>query len=496
MDGQAKKRRSRARRAFLGPLLGAALALAATGARAQVAEPSGHDEEPTVMGSLARRGLHDVQHEAWNAYGQLTFISSFKLPFSAAYTNLNGSNHSLSPDFEYSYTATATVYLGVRLWPGAEVYFAPEAISLRPLSGLTGLGGAVQNFELQKTGGEAPELYRSRVYLQQTIGLGGGRVTKPSEPLQLGTVVDSRRLVLRLGNFSVLDFIDRNEFASDLRQEFFSLAFMTHASYDFSSDARGFSWGGEAELYLDDWALRYARITPPKNPNGLPNDLRFWQYYGDQAELEHRHRIFGRDGAARVLVYWNRVDAGRFDDAIAAFQADPAKNAAACGSRYNYGSQNAMAPDLCWVRRTNWKVGVGVNLEQHLTDDIGFFLRGMVSDGQTEVDAFMPADRSLSFGVLAHGSLWKRPRDVTGAATSFAWISSAHADYLRMGGVDGFIGDGNLNAAVEDVLEVFYSVNFLEVLWASADYQHITHPAFNADRGPVDIFGARIHAEF
>jgi hypothetical protein len=36
----------------------------------------------------------------------------------------------------------------------------------------------------------------------------------------------------------------------------------------------------------------------------------------------------------------------------------------------------------------------------------------------------------------------------------------------------------------------------LSSLWLSIDYQHITNPAYNADRGPVDIFGARAHAEF
>jgi high affinity Mn2+ porin len=76
------------------------------------------------------------------------------------------------------------------------------------------------------------------------------------------------------------------------------------------------------------------------------------------------------------------------------------------------------------------------------------------------------------------------------------WISQTHADYLRMGGVDGFIGDGNIRPATESVIEAFYSVNIVSWLWLSADYQHITNPAFNADRGPVDIFGARIHAEF
>jgi hypothetical protein len=33
-------------------------------------------------------------------------------------------------------------------------------------------------------------------------------------------------------------------------------------------------------------------------------------------------------------------------------------------------------------------------------------------------------------------------------------------------------------------------------LWFSGDYQHILNPAFNADRGPVNIFSLRVHGEF
>jgi hypothetical protein len=65
-----------------------------------------------------------------------------------------------------------------------------------------------------------------------------------------------------------------------------------------------------------------------------------------------------------------------------------------------------------------------------------------------------------------------------------------------MGGVDGFVGDGRLNKAPEHVFEVFYSLQVFDPMWISADYQHLTNPALNADRGPVEIFGGRVHAEF
>lgn len=448
------------------------------------------------MHILTSHGLHDFEEERWNAYGQFTYISTWKLPFSARYTNANGSVRSLLPDGERSFTASASLFLGAHLWPGGEAYIVPEVIALRPLSGLNGLGGAVQNFELQKTGSASPRVYRARTYLQQTIGLGGTPLRKSSDPLQLATTVTSRRLVLRIGNFTILDFLDRNALGSDPRQQFFNMAFMTYAAYDFASDARGYSWGGIAELYWDAWAVRFGRISPPKHPNTLPVDLRLDRHYGDQIELERKFELLGHPGAVRLLAYSNRALVGRFDDAVAAYRANPTMNAANCGDRYNYNSENTNAPDLCWVRNTHYKRGIGASVEQFFTDEIGVFVRGMVSDGNTEVYAYMPADRSLAFGALGKGSAWKRPHDVAGVGAAFAWISKSHAEFLRLGGVDGFIGDGYLTQGTESVLEAFYSVNLLEALWLSADYQHITNPAFNADRGPVEIFGARMHAEF
>jgi hypothetical protein len=287
------------------------------------------------MRILADHGEHDIVNESWNAYAQFTYISSWKPGFSAAYTNLNGSPNSLLPSAERSFTGTATIYLGVRLWKGAEFYLVPELISELPLSGLKGLGAAIQNSELQKGGDEIPRFYRSRAYLKQTFGFGGHPVVKESGQQQLGKTDDSRRLVVVAGNFSLLDFFDKNAFGLDPRDGFLGLAFMTYAAYDFAADARGYSWGGVAEFYWDDWAVRYGRVTPPKNPNQLPVDFRLAKFYGDQAELEHHHKLHGQEGTLRVLGYRNREDIGRFSDAIAAFEADPAKNATTCPG-FNY----------------------------------------------------------------------------------------------------------------------------------------------------------------
>ncbi len=472
--------------------LALALALAAFAAGGGAAEPEARaDDAFHFIDLLVRRGLHDLKDEDWNVYGQITDIWSGKLGFAAKYTNLGGSTNSLSPDKEGSFTETATFYVGLGLWPGAEVYVVPELIGERALTHLAGLGGVIQNFELQKTGSPVPAPYLSRAYLRQTIGLGGGKVERSSDQAQLARAYDKRRIVLTLGDFSILDFFDKNSLIGDLRRSFFNMAFLTYAAYDFAADARGYAWGGIAELFVDDWALRVGRITPPKDPNQLALDFRILQFYGDQAEIEHTHRILGREGTVRVLGYRNVENMGKFEDAIAVYMTDRRQNAAACGASglFNYGSTNASAPDLCWVRKPNVKMGLGVNLEQHLGDDIGVFFRGMYSDGGTEVYSYTSTDRSIAFGAIGKGTPWRRPADTVGIGWAQGWISTIHALYLGMGGVDGFIGDGKLNQASEHAIDAFYSFNLGSLAFLSVDYQHVWNPAYNADRGPVNIFG-------
>jgi high affinity Mn2+ porin len=490
------------RRRLIASLAFAAALLAPSTGLAAVAEPSGREDEAfDFMNYLAHRGVHDLDEEPWNAYGQVTDIWSLKL---ASHETYHGAN-SLSSGQEVSFTETATLFAGMRLWPGAQYYLVPEIIAEKALAGsdppasLVGLGGVIQNFELQKQGLSTPVPYVARDYLRQTIDLGGDLTQTTSDPMQLGRKDRKRRIVLTLGNFSVLDFFDKNDTTGDLRKSFFNMAFLTYAAFDFAADARGYSWGGIAEIDWDDWAARVGRMAPPKLPNQLPLDFNVFRHYGDQAEIEHHHTIGGQDGAVRVLGYRNVEVMGRFADAIAVYKANPfedAANAAASCANDPYSAGNGNAPDLCWVRRPNVKMGAGVSVEQAITDDIGAFFRGMYSDGQTEVYSFTSTDRSISVGSLMTGRRWKRGRDTLGLGYSAGWISSVHAQYLGLGGIDGFIGDGKIHQAPEQVLEAFYSLSMGSSSWFSFDYQQIWNPAYNADRGPVTIFGARIHAEF
>ncbi|MDE2387698.1 MAG: carbohydrate porin, partial [Betaproteobacteria bacterium] len=105
------------------------------------------ETEFDFMNVLSKKGLHDLKNERWNAYGQFTYISSWKGAFPAAYTNLNGSTNSLLPESERSFSGTASLYLGLKTWTGGEIYFVPDLFVARTLSSMKGLGGSVQNFE-------------------------------------------------------------------------------------------------------------------------------------------------------------------------------------------------------------------------------------------------------------------------------------------------------------------------------------------------------------
>lgn len=414
------------------------------------------------------------ESEDWNAKFQATYIWQGKGAFSAAYSGPN----SLSTAKEKSYSFTATAALGFRPWVGGELYFDPEAAQGVPLSNLTGLGGFT-NGEIARTAGPTLTAYRARLFLRQTWGLGGERERVESDANQLAGTVEKRRLVLTAGNLSVQDIFDGNAYSHDPRTQFLNWSLMTYGAYDYAADARGYSWGAALEWYHDDWAVRAGRFIQPKEPNQLALDPAIFRHYGDQIELEHAHTIADQPGKLRFLVFHNHVRMSRFQDAL------------------NFAVQNGGTPDINEVRTGEQdKYGVGLNLEQALSADVGFFARASLADGKTETYAFTEIDRSLSGGLLIKGNAWERSQDTLGIAVARNGLSKVHREYLALGGLGFFIGDGRLTYRPETVLETFYNMNVTKGAWLSLDWQHIVNPAYNSDRGPVNFAALRLHTEF
>lgn len=414
-----------------------------------------------------------ILEESWNVKFQTTYIWQRKPSMSAPYSGTN----SLLTEREKAYSLTATGYFGLRAWKGAEFYFDPEMVQAVPLSNLRGLGG-LTNSEQQKTSGPSPTFYRARLFLRQTFGFGGGSDAVESGPNQLAGMVDKRRLVVTVGNVGVIDIFDNNAYAHDARTQFTNWTFLTHGAFDYAADARGYTWGAAAEYYYDDWALRAGRFMGPDVSNGLRLDTRLTQHYGDQIEVEHAHILAGQPGKVKLLAFRNREVMGNFTDAIA------------------YARVNGGTPDVANVRQESTKLGYGVSMEQSLRSDVGLFARVSWADGKTETYSFTEIENSISTGIAVKGERWGRAKDTLGLAVAQNGLNKTHRDYLALGGLGAFIGDGKLNYRPERIIEAYYNINFFKETSVMVGFQHIVNPAYNADRGPVNVATLRAHSEF
>lgn len=102
----------------------------------------------------------------------------------------------------------------------------------------------------------------------------------------------------------------------------------------------------------------------------------------------------------------------------------------------------------------------------------------------------------LGWRPLANIEIYYNPEVIQGVALARNDISRAHRDYLARGGLGFFLGDGRLNLyRPEDIVETYYNIAVIKNTWVSLDYQHVSNPAYNAERGPVHVGTIRLHLE-
>jgi len=430
-------------------------------------------------GASAQETSGDKNEEFNQARYQSTYNTQQHPAFAAAGSGPN----SLGPGADRMFTFSLTGHWGHRFESGAEVYMNAELASGDPFTrNLVGLGGFT-NGEITRAAGTTPKPYLQRLFWRQTWNQGGEREWLPSDFNQMARWVDKNRFVLTVGNFSVLDVFDDNAYAKDPRTQFMNWSHWTYAAYDYAADARGFGWGVAGEWYRGDWVYRLARMTGPRKPNELQVDWDLLRHYGDQFEIEHAHSLGGQPGKVRMLAWRNRAVTASFQDA----------------TTYLLNHTGTDPQAFFQVRNgEKTKYGLGLNLEQALNDDVGVFLRAMKADGRTETYAFTEVDASLSAGALINGRRWGRAQDNFGIALMENRLSRDRRQFLEAGGISYFIGDGagHFQYRPERGTEVFYSVGLGKHLWVTGDWQRIQNPAYNALRGPVNVYALRLHAEF
>ncbi len=409
----------------------------------------------------------------WALHAQATLTWQGHPAFASPYSGPN----SLGASENGRETFDATLYAGVHPWSGGEIWIDPEIDQGFGLSNTLGAAGFPSG-EAYKVGAAAPYAKLQRLFLRQTIDLGGERAKVAADLNQFRGEDTSDRLVLTVGKLSVVDIFDSNSLAHDPRNDFLNWSIIDAGSFDYASNAWGYTVGAAAEWYAGAWTLRGGVFDLSAEPNSTELD---WSLHQVQfvGEIERRYRLGGQDGDLKVTGFLSRGRMGLFSDAIALAQA------------------SGQPADLAPVRRYRSRPGVSLDLEQGITPDLGAFVRLGWASGSVEPFDFADIDRTVSGGLSLAGTAWGRKDDRVAIAGVVNQISQVHQAYLADGGLGILVGDGQLpHPGPEEILETYYSFAATPFARISLDYQFIDHPAYNRDRGPVSILGVRLHGQF
>ncbi len=440
-------------------------------ARAQGVEPTPQPQGITVTPDQAA----SLTPQLYAYHGQSTVTEQFSPGFGSAFQG----PQSLSAAPNGRETTDFTAYLGVRPWSGAEIWFNPEVDQGFGLANTFGVAGFVSG-EAYKVGATYPYLELDRLFLRQTIDLGGSTQQLSPDLNQLGGSETANRLVLTAGKFSVVDIFDTNPYANNPRADFLNWSIINQGSFDYAANAWGYTYGAAAELTEQWWTARFGLFNLSNRPNTVNIDPRILGQFQMINELEARYQLWHQPGALKFLYWIDRGELGSYDQALALAQA------------------TNRTPSTALVRRYRSKDGVELNWQQQVSPLVGLFARGGISQGSIEADAFSDINKSVSGGVSLNGAAWQRPQDTFGAAIAVNEISHAGKLYLAAGGLGIVIGDGALPmAGPEQIFETYYSLMlFTPDFHLTFDYQVINHPAYNVLRGPVSVLGLRLHGQF
>jgi len=422
----------------------------------------------------------------WNFHVQNTDIVQGYPGFSSKYSGPN----SLPSGGETRESVSLDVMAGVRLWPGAEAHIDGLMWQGFGVNNTLGVDG-FPNGEAFRLGSGVPNGAITRMFIRQTLGLGGEQENIEDDQFTLAGKQDVSRITITLGRMSAKDIFDNNAYANDPRTQFMNWALMANEAWDYPADAIGYTTGFAVELNQPKWALRYGFFQVPRYSNSLTAEDRIfkWPYensaqdgpvlkaWGMVTEIERRFSLNDHPGAIRFLAYLNRANMGNY------------QLAAKLGSPGSPADINATAT-------FRYKYGFGLNLEQEIAKNIGVFSRLGWSDGQNQGWVFSDVDYTATAGVSFKGTAWQRPDDTLGLAGVMNGISKSHQDFFAAGGTGILAGDGNLNYGWEKIIETYYDFKVWKSIHTALDYQFISDPAFNQDRGPVSVFGARLHWEF
>jgi hypothetical protein len=419
-------------------------------------------------------GVESVWDRFWVS-AQANVILQHNPAFDAKYS---GANSFLS-DPGHATSQLYTLYTGLRITNRLELVANIESAGGAGLSNALGIAGYT-NLDVVRNPTLGPTPYPARVMVHYTIPLGSESTEATRNPLSFASTLPVRRLEIRAGKMSTVDFFDLNSVGSDSHLQFMNWAIVNNGAYDYAADTRGYTYGLVAELYAKTWAARVGELLMPTVANGLDLDWNVARAGGTNFEFEYRPALIPeRASVVRALAFVNRANMGNYRQAID-----------------GYLSGKDAVPDVTLYRKQGTvKYGFGLNAEQELSPLWRAFGRLGWSDGVNESFAYTEIDRTVAFGSDLQGRPWRRPEDKFGAAFVVNGISDDHERYLALGGLGFLLGDGGLHYGLERILETYYTAHLWRGISVAVDYQHVSNPGYNQDRGPVSVVSFRVHLE-
>jgi len=408
--------------------------------------------------------------------GQANIITQWHPAFRSPYQGPN----SLSPQAQDASSRVLTLLTGLRINSTTEFLLDVQETGGHGIGEALGIAGftnldVVRNPTLSK----AP--YVARLMWHQIIPLSGGKAPSERTPLSLFKELPMRRLEIRFGKFSLVDFFDLNAYGSDSNLQFLNWTVDNNGAYDYAADTRGFTYAAMVEYDDRHWAARFAEAMMPKVANGINLDAALGRAHSENVEFELHHSFLPRrEAVVRLLGYANHANMGVYSVAID-----------------NFLAGRTPTPEItAHPLQTTTKYGFGANVEQPLTDWLGIFARWGWNEGRHESYAYTEVDETEQVGAGAQGSKWKRKLDRAGLAFISNGISREHQEYLALGGVGFLLGDGRLNYGRENIVETYYTLHVWRGIFTALDAQYVDHPGYNRDRGPLFAPALRLHVEF
>lgn len=296
------------------------------------------------------------------------------------------------------------------------------------------------------------------------------------EVMQANEENEATNASFTLGKIIAPAMIEASEFAGDPTSQFLNISALGLGAWELPQEARGTTWGASFNVQAQSWSITLLGAMLPNVAGGLDFDENVTNAYSFTTQFAFSYSQTGR---ARLLGFVNHDNSLNFAQANSIL------------------TQNPEASDAIEESRSyQTKIGAGIELEDHLSDNIGAFARASWNDGKTESYTFTQINSSLAAGLDLSGNLWGYENHHMGIQFINNNLSKQHQTFHELGGSGFMVSGENFAYAAENIAEIYYNVQVLDELSVSLDYQLINNVGYNANNGTAHLYTTRFTVGF